>query len=398
MRIVQLMASPFFGGPERQMLGMSRHLPADCETMFLTFAEGGKAQTLVDEVRRAGLAAETLTNNFPRVNRCVREIAARLREWRADVVCTSGYKPDILGWRAARAAGIPVVVVSHGWTGATWKVRLYEKIDRWVHARAEAVVCVSDAQSAKVRAAGVLPDRLTTIVNAVAADAFAAADPTYGERLRSLFPKRPRWIVGAAGRLSPEKGFDQLIAAAALLSKSHPHAGVVIFGDGPLRSSLETMIARLGLQGKVILAGFRGDVGKYLSHFDLGVLPSFTEGLPVTLLEMMAAGRPVVATAVGGIPEAIGDGVTGWLVAAGDPAALAGCIGTCLDDDSGRVRIGDAGRAVVRERFGVQRQCDAYRELFGQLTRTKQDAVYVSRSAVADGGVDRMPAHSERET
>ncbi len=374
MRIVQLMASPFFGGPERQMLGMSRHLPADCETMFLTFAEGGKANALINEVRRAGLRGEVLANNFPRVGRSIDEIAERLREWRADVVCTSGYKPDILGWRAARKVGIPVVVVSHGWTGATWKVRMYERIDRWVHGRADAVVSVSEAQAAKVRSAGVSPERMTTIVNAVADDAFAARDPLYRERLRSLFVGPPRWIIGAAGRLSPEKGFDQLVAAAARLSKSHPDAGIVIFGEGPMRASLEAQIASLGLKDKVVLAGFRGDVGKYLPHLDVGVLPSHTEGLPVILLEMLAAGCPVVATAVGGIPEVIDDNATGWLVPAGDPAALAARIGRSLDVDGGRVRVAAVGRTIVRQRFGVQRQCEAYRRLFAQLTANASSA------------------------
>jgi glycosyltransferase involved in cell wall biosynthesis len=398
MRIVQLMASPFFGGPERQMVGMSRHLPADCETLFLSFAEGGKARSLLDEVRRAGLHGDLLTKNFPHVGRSVREIADRLREWRADVVCTSGYKPDILGWRAARQVGIPVIVVSHGWTAATWKVRLYERLDRWVHARADAVVCVSEAQAAKVRSAGVDVNRIVTIVNAVADDAFAPPDPAYGKKLREYFPKSPRWIVGAAGRLSPEKGFDQLVAAAGQLCQSHPDIGVIIFGEGPMRAALESQIASLALEEKVVLAGFRGDVGRYLPHLDVGALPSFTEGLPVILLEMLAAGRSVVATAVGGIPEVIAENATGWLVPAGDAASLATRLGRCLDEATERNRVGDAGRAIVRERFGVARQCEAYRSLFSRLTASTSQPVYVSRAERPGGGASLLQGHSGRET
>ena len=394
MRIVQLMASPFFGGPERQMLGMSRRLSADCETMFLTFAEGGKARSLIDEVRRAGLVGEALTSNFPRVGRCVAEIESRLREWRADVLCTSGYKPDILGWRAARKAGIPIVVVSHGWTGVTAKVRFYERIDRWVHCRADAVVSVSGAQAAKVLAAGVPHERMTTIVNAVAEEAFAAAEPAYADRLRNLFASPPRWMIGAAGRLSPEKGFDQLVLAAARLMRSHPDAGVVIFGDGPLRSSLEMQIESLGLAGKVVLAGFRDDVSKFLPHIDVGVLSSHTEGLPVVLLEMMAAGRPVVATAVGGIPEVIEEDVSGWLVPPGNAAGLAERIAHFLDNPGERRRVGAAGREVVRERFGVQKQSEAYRDLFASVL----DLAPNRRSNNRKNGVGVMHRPSERET
>jgi glycosyltransferase involved in cell wall biosynthesis len=369
MRIVQLMASPFFGGPERQMLGMSRHLGGEFETLFLSFAERGNAQPLIDEVRRAGLHGELLTHNFPHVGRGVDEIAKRLGSVKASIVCTSGYKPDIIGWRAARKAGIPIVVVSHGWTAATWRVRLYEKIDRWVHARADAVVSVSEAQAAKVRAAGVSPQRMTTIVNAVADDAFAEPDPAYGDRLRKLFSWQPRWIIGAAGRLSPEKGFDQLVAAAGLMAKSHPDVGIVVFGDGPMRPQLAARIVELGLKDKMVLAGFHSDVAKYLPHLDVGVLPSFTEGLPVTLLEMMAAGRPVVATSVGGIPEALADGESGWLVPPGDPPALATRLGRTLDDPSGRSRVAANARGVARERFGIRHQCAAYGALFHRLAR-----------------------------
>ena len=172
MKIVQLMASPFFGGPERQILGLARHLPAEYETRFLTFAEGGKSHAFVDEVRATGFEIEVLAHNFPHVGRCVHEIAGRLRELRADVLVTSGYKPDILGWRAARVAGIPIVIVSHGWTSATWKVRIYERLDRWVHTKADAVVSVSEAQAAKLRAAGVPDERNHEISNAIGEEAF----------------------------------------------------------------------------------------------------------------------------------------------------------------------------------------------------------------------------------
>ena len=254
MKIVQLMASPFFGGPERQILGLARHLPAEYETHFLTFAEGGKSQALVDEVRPAGFEIDVLTHNFPRVGRCIREIADRLRELRTDVLATSGYKPDILGWRAARIAGIPIVIVSHGWTAATWKVRIYERIDRWVHARADAVVSVSEAQATKVRAAGVADERNHEIPNAIGEEAFASADPANRIALVGMFKHAPTCIVGAAGRLSPEKGFDVLIDAAAVLCASRSDVGVVIFGDGPLRGDLERRIAtRMGLGPRAVL-------------------------------------------------------------------------------------------------------------------------------------------------
>src|SRR5918911_1269729 len=100
------MASPFVGGPERQVLGLAGSLPAEYRTMFLSFAEGGRCQPFLDEARSQGFEAVALSHNVPHYRRCVQEIAAHLRRVRADVVCCNGYKPDILGWRAARRAGL----------------------------------------------------------------------------------------------------------------------------------------------------------------------------------------------------------------------------------------------------------------------------------------------------
>src|SRR5438105_1016139 len=130
MHVVHLMASPFVGGPERQVLGLARHLPATVRTSFLSFSERGLARPFLEEARRQGYEATELQRNTPRFTACIREVAENLRRTRADLLCCSGYKPDLIGWRAARRVGIPVVAIAHGWTAATLKVRFYEALDR----------------------------------------------------------------------------------------------------------------------------------------------------------------------------------------------------------------------------------------------------------------------------
>ncbi|MCE9532830.1 MAG: glycosyltransferase, partial [Planctomycetes bacterium] len=130
-------------------------------------------------------------------------------------------------------------------------------------------------------------------------------------------------IVVAAGRLSPEKGFDVLVEAAGLLRQQHSDLRFVLFGEGAERPLLERRIQELNLQGSFILAGFRDDLDRWLPWADVVVLPSFTEGLPNVALEASAAGVPVVATAVGGTPEVLRHGETGFLVPSGNPAELA---------------------------------------------------------------------------
>ena len=193
-----------------------------CQTVFLSFGERGLSRPFLDRAAADGFRAFCLRENAPHFLRASGEVADWLRRLGADVLCCSGYKPDLIGWLAARRAGVPVVAVAHGWTAATAKVRFYEALDRRVMRRMDAVVCVSEAQGAKVRRAGVPADRAPVIRNAIRAEAFGPPDPACREALLALFARRPERVVAAAGRLSPEKGFDQLIDAAALLAPRTP--------------------------------------------------------------------------------------------------------------------------------------------------------------------------------
>jgi glycosyltransferase involved in cell wall biosynthesis len=365
--VVHLLASPFHGGPERQVLGLARHLPSDVESVFLSFAERGLAQAFLDEARRHGFQAKALQHNTPRYFACVAEVADELRRLNANLLCCSGYKPDLVGWRAARRVGIPVLSISHGWTAATWRVRFYEALDRWVLRRMDAVACVSKAQADKVRRAGVTDAKIAVIQNSIGPEAFVEPDAAARAEMEGWFAQKPRWLIGAAGRFSPEKGFAIFVEAAALVAKQRPDAGFVLFGDGPLRLDLERLIAERGLQGRFILAGFRTDLGRFLPSLDLAVMSSYTEGLPVILLETGAAGVPTVATAVGGIPEVIDDGQSGCLVPAGDFQALAHRIVALVDDDARRRAMGKAARERMARDFSFEAMGRRYHELFQRL-------------------------------
>ena len=343
MVILHLATSPFFGGPERLILGLAQALADSCQSLMVLFPDRGKSQAFRRLLVDRGLEAITLTHDTPHLPAMVRELTSRLREWNADILCCHGYKADIVGLLAARRAGVPVIAMSHGWTAETWKVRVYEALDRACLRRMNRVVCVSEGQAEKVRRAGVRADRVVVIRNAVRAERFDCVAPADRMVLEAMFPQAPERIVGSAGRLSPEKGFGVLVEAAAIVARSDPGAGFIHFGDGPLREAISRRIGELGLERRFILAGFRDDLDRFLPHWDLSVLPSFTEGLPTVVLESYAAGVPVVATAVGGTPEAVADGVDGYLVPPGDPIALARRILDLLKSEDERIAMGQRG-------------------------------------------------------
>jgi glycosyltransferase involved in cell wall biosynthesis len=372
--LVHLTASTFYGGPERQMLGLARQLAAQHRSAFLSFAEGGRCRSFLSAARHQGFEAVGLENDTPRLFAAVRELTAHLARLGADALFCHGYKANLLGRRAARRAGIPAVSVSRGWTGENFRVRLYERLDR-LHLRwMDRVVSVSHAQAAKVRRAGVPESRLSVIHNAVDPDRFGDPDPRHQERLRRLFRTPRSRIVGAAGRLSPEKGFHVLIAAAERLLKQDPTLGFVVFGEGACRGALLRQINEAGLGGAFVLGGFRADLDRFIPHVDLMVLPSFTEGLPNVVLEAFAAGVPVVASAVGGTPEVVEDRVSGYLVPPGDVEVLATAIGSALASDERLRDMGFQGRQRVLEHFSFRAQAQRYLALLTKLCPTPAPA------------------------
>jgi glycosyltransferase involved in cell wall biosynthesis len=365
--VVHLTASVFFGGPERQMLGLARSLPPAYHSVFASFTEGGRCRAFLNEASRQGFEAVELRHDTPHFAAAVREVASLLARVEAPVLLCHGYKAALLGRLAARRRGVPVVSVSRGWTAETLRVRLYEMLDRLNLRWVDRVVCVSRGQEAKVLRAGVPAPRTRVIPNAIQPERFAEPAPAYGRALRALFPAGCRRVVGAAGRLSPEKGFGVLVEAAAPLLHADPALGFILFGDGALRERLGRQIAQAGLVGRFWLAGFRTDLDRFLPCLDLLVLPSFTEGMPNVVLEALAAGVPVVATAVGGTPEVIEDGVSGRLVPPGDAAALRQAIRAVLESEDGGKGLGRRGRERVLRHFSFAAQAERYQELFKEL-------------------------------
>ena len=226
------------------------------------------------------------------------------------------------------------------------------------------VIAVSRAITGVLMAGGIEGDRIRLVYEGVAD---RAPWPGGAEALRSLGVPEGSPVVGNVAALTGHKDHATLIEAAGLVLRARTETRFVMVGEGPLRRELEARVREGGLAGRVVFAGFRDDVDRLLPAFDVFCLSSQLEGLGTSVLDAMAFGRPVVATAAGGIPEAVEDGVTGRLVPVRDPVALAGALLDLLRDPGTRRAMGDAGRKRFLARFTADRMAEETLRVYAEL-------------------------------
>jgi glycosyltransferase involved in cell wall biosynthesis len=227
------------------------------------------------------------------------------------------------------------------------------------------VIAVSRAITAVLTAGGIESDRIRLVYEGVA-DRAPQAGGT--EALRALGVPEGSPVVGNVAALTGHKDHATLIEAAGLVLRARAETRFVIVGEGPLRAELEARVREGGLAGRVVLAGFRDDVDRLLPAFDVFCLSSHLEGLGTSVLDAMAFGRPVVATAAGGIPEAVEDGVTGRLVPVRDPVRLARALLDILRDPAKGRALGEAGRKHFLARFTADRMAEETLRVYAELT------------------------------
>jgi glycosyltransferase involved in cell wall biosynthesis len=216
--------------------------------------------------------------------------------------------------------------------------------------------------------------KLQVIDNGIDLARFAPDARARAEARRELGVPDDAWVVGTVGRLVDLKNHALLVRA---LAPTGQH--VVIVGEGPERAALEELVAALGVGARVCLAGRRADVPRMLTAFDVFALPSTSEGLPLVLPEAMATALPVVATRVGGVPQVVDEGVTGFLVPSQDEAALRDRLAT-LAADPGRARaFGARARELALERYSLERMWAAYRAIYERVAARRRGSGFTAR-------------------
>jgi glycosyltransferase involved in cell wall biosynthesis len=285
-------------------------------------------------------------------------VGALIRERKAQVVHTHGFRPDIIDAPVARTLGSVTVSTVHGFTGGSFRNRTYEYLQRRAFRHFDGIVAVSDALRVELVSAGV-PDRSISVIR----NAWAPTSAPFSKEAARTALAIPEGAhcVGWVGRMSAEKGLEVFIAAAAAMRSSEVLFCVV--GVGPMASECRKLAEALGVADRFYWPGEVMQAGRYLKAFDIVALTSWTEGTPMVLLEAMAAGVPVVSTAVGGVPDVI-TAEEAHLCGAGDVDGIAVALDDALKDRSSAIARVSAATTRLTADFAVEPWTDSYRSVY----------------------------------
>lgn len=369
-RVLQFIGSFNQGGSERQAVTLLRSLKTDA-TFDVFAATLNREGVLLAEAESIGLPEipEFKLTSFFNANfvRQVRRCAAYLRDNKIDLVHTHDFYTNIFGMAAASLAGVGARVASKRETGGM-RSSAQEFVEKLAFGRAKAIVVNSEAVRTHLLERGIDVARINVIYNGLDVGRFEQIDDDRAAVCAKFgLPCEARFITLVANLRHEVKNVPMLLRAAKTIADSVPDVHFVIAGEGELESSLRLMAADLGLAERVSFIGRCTDVPSLLAASYACVLTSTAEGFSSSILEYMAAGKPVVATDVGGASEAVVDGETGYLVPHNDAASMAERLAWLLNDGEMSARFGRAGKQAVSERFSLNSQLANTTELYSSL-------------------------------
>ena len=324
----------------------------------------------IQEGRRRGFAIEMLSQK----SRCDpwpifkgREV---IRQAKVTLLESHGYKAAFVAWCLKRLTGLPWVAFAHGYTSDSENRRMavYNRLDRWLMSRADRVVAVSGATGQLLQDAGVKEERLRVIPNAIDPQDYQLEAKGIQFRHECGAGAEDQ-LIGIIGRLNHEKGQVLFLRAFKDVARKDPRAKAVLVGEGPDREMLQMMARAEGVEDRVTFTGYRADISAIYAALDLVVLSSLSEGLPIVLLEAMLHRKPVVTTAVGGVPEVMQGILSKLMVRADDAEALAQTMLHALQNPLLKSQVIEAGARQIAQVFSPKRRAqqifEVYKELLG---------------------------------
>jgi glycosyltransferase involved in cell wall biosynthesis len=387
IKILRVIARLNIGGPAIHVVNLHAGLdPSRFEQLLVIGTENPGEGSMLDYALSRGVKPfiiPEIVNEFnltPKDLQALAKLCRLIWQERPHIVHTHTARAGLLGRLAGRLAGVPIVVhtyhghVLHGYFSPvkTWLMR---SMEHTLARMTDQIITVSERVKRELVSYAVAPPaKIAVIPLGFDLKPFLRCQDQRGQFRHELSVSDGARLVSIVGRIFPIKNHRLFLDAAALVAAREPSVLFVIVGDGVLRWEMEDHARELRIADRVIFTGWRRDLPRIYADTSILVVSSNNEGTAVSAIEAMAAGRPVVATRVGGLPDLITEGETGLLVPPGDPDGLASAVLRLLQDPGTACRMGQSARAMVQERFSVRRLVVDMENLYHQLLAQKSIA------------------------
>jgi sugar transferase (PEP-CTERM/EpsH1 system associated) len=352
LRILHLVLSLKIGGLEKFVIDLSENYPPGVFPEIVCLEEIGELGKFCEKFNCISLNKKDGIDLI-----IIQKICKIVRDKKIQLIHTHNQGPNFYGSISGFLCGVPVVHTKHGQNNFENKKRvILDKISSFFTNK---IICVSkDAENLCVDVVKIPKKKLKVILNGIDTDKFRP------RKDRKLLFNENDIIIGNVARLAEEKDHHTLLKATKILREWNYNIKVVIIGDGILREKLEGIARDYELNNDVVFLGMRNDIDQIVPEFDIFVLSSTSEGTPLTLLEAMSCGLPVIATDVGGNPEVVNDGETGFIIPPSDPTAIALKLKLLINDPGLRQKMGKDGRIRAIEKFSIKKTAREYFDLY----------------------------------
>lgn len=387
METVCYLVRPCTGGMQKHVQEMIKYFSRQYRVVLVA----PKGSLIASETKQNGITVYELPlaeNISPGKDLyALRGLLSVLKKERPGLLHVHGFKVSLWGRLAGRIMGIPVIVTVHNFpaypVNKTFLPGIFRTVEKVQGDWAYRYIAVSESIGEYLKKNSAIPaEKINVIYNGINTAPFEQAvrgDRSSPKNCLDFIKKEGIALAGTVARLAPQKGLKHFIQAAGILAPLFPNLRFVIVGDGPMREFLENLVQKTGLGGRVFFAGYLNDLPSVMSMLDIFVLPSYTEGLSITVLEALAAARPVVASRTGGVPEIIIHNKTGKLVTPGDSGALADAVEQLLLNPEDAKKMAEAGQERVKSLFTeeemLKRTGLIYEELVGSGDRLEVSSV-----------------------
>ena len=383
IKVLRIVTRLNIGGPAFHTILLTAHLDPEIFRSRLVKGEEGKQEGEMNELLKRKKVIPILIPELTRELSLKEDLTAFWKMYklicqeRPDIVHTHMAKAGTLGRLAAKLAGVSIIVhtfhghVFHSYFG-TLKSKIFVLMEKLLALLSTKILVVSQKQREEILGYKIAPSRkVVCIPLGLELEPFLEAERKRGQLRRELNLSQDRKLVGIIARLVPVKGHNFLFEAARRINSVFPQIRFLVVGDGPLRKELEDLAAQLGIRKNVIFCGFRKDLPKIYADLDVVVLTSLNEGLPVAIIEGMAAAKPVVAFDVGGVRDLIQDNVTGILLPFGDVQKLADSITHLLKNPGESERLGQNARRRAYPHLDFRRLVGDMEDFYCQLMKNR---------------------------